>query len=128
DTGTLEFFRVVVCVGHNPVPAEELHRIVPFVGDSHRVAEGPLALERLRMPRHVLGLDFDADIVRDRFGCRRVRLLIFGCAHESVRKPHAYDTNYEALWNASVKSQRRSASAWRGATSSCAAIRRRPSA
>ena len=67
DARAFDFLDVAGRVGDDPVAAEELHRLVAFVGDAHGVVEEPLALKRLRVLRRVLRLDLDAHVVGDGF-------------------------------------------------------------
>jgi hypothetical protein len=48
--------------------AQQLHRLVAFVGDADRVVEEPLVLERLRAFGRVLRFDLDPDVIGDRLG------------------------------------------------------------
>jgi hypothetical protein len=76
-------------VGDDPVPPEQLHRVVAFVRDAHRVDEDPLALERLRPIGREPGLDFDANVVRDGFRRRGVQRLNLEFRHgPPVGFPH----------------------------------------
>ena len=68
DARAFDFLGVAGRVGDDPVAAEELHRLLAFVGDAHGVVEEPLVLKRLRVFRRVLRLDFDPDVVGDGLG------------------------------------------------------------
>jgi hypothetical protein len=67
---SLHFLGPAVAMGDDPVAAEELHRLVPFIGDPDGVVEEPLAVEGQRVGnralRNVLGFDFYANVVGDR--------------------------------------------------------------
>src|SRR5205085_1135606 len=60
-----DFLHLAGCVGDDPVSAQELNRLVAFIGDAHRIVEEPLVLERLRPLGRVLRFDFDPHVVRD---------------------------------------------------------------
>ena len=76
-----DLLRVPRRVGDDPVPAEQLHRVVTFVGDSHGVNEDPFVLERPRSIGCESRLDLDANVVCDGFRRRRVKGLGFEFRH-----------------------------------------------
>ena len=88
DARALDFLDVAGRVRDDPVTAEQLDRLLAFVGDADGVMEEPLVLERLRVLGRVLRLDLHPHVVGDGFGRRRVQRLILELGHSQ-----SHDTN-----------------------------------
>ncbi len=63
-------------VSDDPVTAEQLNGLVAFIGDADGILKDPLVLKRLRQLGRVARFHFDAHVVGDRFGRRRVQFPV----------------------------------------------------